>query len=76
MSWGGGLWMEAATTSMHPYQYDPTSNNWTIKSATFPDNQVNNMACGVLADSGTPVRLLRRWLGKRADNRYRARLPL
>ena len=22
--------------------------------ATYPDNQVNNMACGVLAESGTP----------------------
>ena len=38
----------------HPFEYDPVSNAWTIKSAIYPDNQVNNMACGVLTDSGTP----------------------
>jgi len=38
----------------HPFEYDPTSNTWTTKSATYPDNQVSNMACGILTDSGTP----------------------
>jgi hypothetical protein len=38
----------------HPYEYDPVGNSWTIKSATYPDNQVNNMACGVLTESGIP----------------------
>jgi len=38
----------------HPFEYSPTSNSWTIKSATYPDNQVSNMACGILTDSGTP----------------------
>ena len=38
----------------HPFEYNPTSNSWAIKSATYPDNQVSNMACGVLTDSGTP----------------------
>ena len=38
----------------HPFEYDPSSNAWTIKSATFPDNQVSDMACGILTDSGTP----------------------
>src|SRR3989454_924998 len=38
----------------HPFEYDPGSNSWTIKSATYPDNQVSNMACGILTDSGTP----------------------
>jgi hypothetical protein len=38
----------------HPFEYDQNSNSWTIKSATFPDNQVSDMACGVLIDSGTP----------------------
>jgi len=38
----------------NPFEYDPASNSWTTKSAIYPDNQVNNMACGVLADSGTP----------------------
>ncbi len=37
----------------NPFEYDPLSNSWTIKSATYPDNQVNNMACGVLNDAGT-----------------------
>src|SRR5262249_22276587 len=36
----------------HPYEYDPGSNSWTIKSATYPDTHVNNMACGVLSESG------------------------
>jgi hypothetical protein len=37
----------------HPFEYDATSNTWTIRSATYPDNQVSNMACGVLSDNGT-----------------------
>jgi hypothetical protein len=38
----------------HPYEYDPGSNSWTIKSATYPDTHTNNMACGVLSESGIP----------------------
>jgi hypothetical protein len=38
----------------HPFEYDPASNAWSIKSAIYPDNQVSDMACGVLYDSGTP----------------------
>ena len=38
----------------HPFEYDPASDTWTIKSATFPDNQVGDMACAVLSDSGKP----------------------
>src|SRR5882672_4321705 len=38
----------------HPFEYDPGTNSWTTKSATYPDIQVNNMACGVLSDAGTP----------------------
>jgi len=37
----------------HPFEYNPGSNTWTTKSATYPDNHVNNMACSVLNDSGT-----------------------
>ena len=37
----------------HPFEYDPVANSWITKSATYPDNQVNNMACAVLNDSGT-----------------------
>ena len=44
----------AGSDFTHPFEYDPASNSWTTKSATFPDNQVNNMACGVLTDAGTP----------------------
>ena len=38
----------------HPFEYDPGSNSWTTKSATYPDADTNNMACSVLTDSGTP----------------------
>ena len=38
----------------NPLEYDPATNTWTTKSATYPDDQVNNMACAVLTDSGTP----------------------
>src|SRR5262245_24184434 len=38
----------------NPLEYDPATNQWTTKSATYPDNHVNNMACGVLTDAGTP----------------------
>jgi hypothetical protein len=37
----------------HPFEYDPVANTWTTKAATYPDNQVNNMACGILNDAGT-----------------------
>src|SRR6266550_4328136 len=35
------------------FEYDPINNSWTTKSAAYPDNQVNNMGCAVLNDSGT-----------------------
>jgi len=38
---------------MHPFEYDPVANSWTTKSATYTDNQVDNMACGVLNQGGT-----------------------
>ena len=38
----------------NPLEYDPANNTWTTKSATYPDNLVNNMGCGVLTDGGTP----------------------
>ena len=37
-----------------PYEYNPRTNTWIFKTAPFPDNQVNNMACGVLSEGGTP----------------------
>lgn len=51
---GGRSADTAGSDFTHPFEYDPISNSWTTKSATYPDNQVNNMACSVLADSGTP----------------------
>ena len=37
---------------MHPFEYSPIPNGWITKSATYPDNQVNDMACGVLNVNG------------------------
>src|SRR5262245_45984019 len=39
----------------HVLQYNPTSNAWTQMASTLPDNQMNNMACGVLTVSGAPL---------------------
>ena len=36
-----------------PLEYNPATDSWTTKAALYPDNQVNNMACGVMTDSGT-----------------------
>ena len=52
--WAGAARTRLAASSLHPFEYDPVANSWTTKSATYPDNQVNNMACGVLTDAGTP----------------------
>ena len=49
---GGRSSDTAGSDFMHPFQYDPIPNTWTTKSATYPDNQVNNMACGVLNVNG------------------------
>jgi Kelch motif len=38
---------------VNPFEYDPVTGTWTTKAATYPDNQTNNMACGVLNDAGT-----------------------
>jgi Kelch motif len=47
----GGRSMDAIGNDFtHPFEYNGT---WSIKSATYPDNQVSNMACGILTDSGT-----------------------
>ena len=41
------------SSSLNPFEYDPGTNSWTTKSATYPDGFTNNMACSVLNDSGT-----------------------
>ena len=50
---GGRSSDSAGSDFTHPFEYNPGSNTWATKSATYPDNQVNNMACGVLTVSGT-----------------------
>jgi hypothetical protein len=37
----------------HPFEFNLITNTWSIKSATYPDNQVSDMACCILTDSGT-----------------------
>ncbi len=53
-SMGGRSADTAGNDFTHPFEFDPSSNTWTTKSATYPDNMVNNMACGVLTVGGTP----------------------
>src|ERR1043166_2726625 len=52
---GGRSADTAGSDFTHPFEYDPGTNAWTtVLAATYPDNQVNNMACGGLTVSGTP----------------------
>ena len=37
----------------NPFEYDPVSNSWTTKGATYPDSLVSNTECAVANDSGT-----------------------
>jgi hypothetical protein len=50
---GGRSSDSAGSDFMHPFEYDPNTNSWATKAATYPDNQVNNMACGVLLNVTT-----------------------
>lgn len=50
---GGRASDSSGSDFTNPFEYDPVAHTWTTKSATYPDNQVNNMACGVLNNSGT-----------------------
>ena len=52
--WADAVPTLAGSDFTHPFEYDPAANTWTTKAATYADNQVNNMACGVLTDAGTP----------------------
>ncbi len=53
-SMGGRTADTAGSDFQHVLRYSPTSNSWTQMAVTLPDNQMNNMACGVLSVSGTP----------------------
>jgi plastocyanin/N-acetylneuraminic acid mutarotase len=52
---GGRTSDVAGSDFQHVLKFDTTSNTWTQMASTLPDNQMNNMACGVLAVSGTPL---------------------
>ncbi len=48
----GGRTSDAAGTGRTtPLEYDPLTNAWVSKAAPYPDNQINNMACGLLFPS-------------------------
>ncbi len=51
---GGRTSDSSGSDLTHPFVYFPQSNVWGLFGSTYPDNQVNNMACGVLTDAGTP----------------------
>ena len=52
----GGRTSDAAGSDFqHVLRYTPSTNSWTQRGVTLPDNQMNNMACGVLTVSGTPL---------------------
>src|SRR5437868_6724475 len=52
---GGRTDDNAGSDFQHVLQYNPATNSWTQKGVMLPDNQMNNMACGVLTVSGTPL---------------------
>src|SRR5438445_8989181 len=52
---GGRTADVACSGCQHVRRYSPTKNPWAQLNVTLPDNQMNNMACGVLAVSGTPL---------------------
>jgi hypothetical protein len=50
----GGRTSDAAGSDFqHVLKYSPGTNSWTQMGVTLPDNQMNNMACGVLT-AGAP----------------------
>ncbi len=51
---GGRTADTAGSDFQHVLKYSPGTNSWTQMGVTLPDNQMNNMACGVLTLSGTP----------------------
>jgi hypothetical protein len=52
----GGRTSDAAGSDFqHVLKYNPGTNTWTQNVTLLPDNTMNNMACGVLTVSGTPL---------------------
>ncbi len=50
---GGRDMQTGGTEFTNPFEYDPVSNSWTTKAATYPDALVSNTECAVANDSGT-----------------------
>ena len=50
---GGRDMQTGGTEFTNPFEYDPVSNSWTTKAATYPDPFVGNTECAVANDSGT-----------------------
>ena len=51
----GGRTSDVAGSDLtHPYEYNPATNTWTAKAATWEDAQVNNMAAAVLTGPSGP----------------------
>ena len=67
--WAGVAPIRQATSLPIRSSPDPATNSWTTKSATYPDIQVNNIACGVLNDSwngfSSTAWAARMWLPRR-----------
>jgi len=51
---GGRTADTAGSDFQHVLKYNPGTNAWSQMGVTLPDNQMNNMACGVLTVGGTP----------------------
>ena len=49
---GGRAFDASGSELLSPYEYDRYHDAWKQKIATYPDNQVNDMACGVLTILG------------------------
>ncbi len=49
---GGRSSDSVGSDQTNPFEYNPTTNTWATKAATYPDAHVSDMACGVLTDSG------------------------
>jgi hypothetical protein len=50
---GGRTADTAGSDFQHVLKFNTTTNTWSQQGVTLPDNQMNNMACGVLTVSGT-----------------------
>lgn len=51
---GGRSSDTAGNNVRNPLEYNPATDTWVQKSAMLPDDNINNMACGLLTQGGTP----------------------